>query len=160
MDNPDKLVGLVPDSKQPVKLKGLFADQFTDALYGTDEQAAAKLLAEAGVGVVIVHDSVKLSTDRSKRIYSQLVHHGHLEYFSLFRVTNGLLMYKVQPDGNSFRKELAAAGMQYLRERFAGTRAPGSFRVPTRWLDTSGSPARAGAWLATSLAQNPLQRRS
>ena len=117
IDAPDKVKGLPSDSE----VRALAADPAVfEALQGADEAAAAGLLREAGVRVVLLHHSMTESIDRGGTVLSRLYHHDHLNHFALFRVGEDLLYYKVLDKPYAFPPQLAQYSLAYLRHRLAG----------------------------------------
>ncbi len=117
IDAPDKVKGLPEDAT----VKALAADPTVfEALQGNDEAAVAKMLRDADVRVVLLHHDMTESIDRGGSVLSRLYHHDHLQYFSLFRVGEDLLYYKVLDKPLLFPPQLGQLGLAYLRHRLGG----------------------------------------
>ena len=116
-DAPDKVGGI----DRTNELGALLEDADVRAiLEGNDEAAAAKLLREKDVRVVLLHMSVVPSVDRDGAVLNRLYHHDHLTHFRLFRIADGLLFYKVQDEPVTFDPKLATACIAYIRHRLKG----------------------------------------
>ncbi|MBO86281.1 MAG: hypothetical protein CL927_13060, partial [Deltaproteobacteria bacterium] len=114
IDAPEKVSGLPTDAE----VRPLTADPAVfEALKGADEVVAAKLLREANVRVLLLHHGMTESIDRSGSVLSRLYHHDHLQLFSLFRVGDDLLYYKVNDAPLQFPPQLAKLSLGYLRHR-------------------------------------------
>ena len=99
IDNPQQVTGWAGEKRD------LFYNaDIKAALLDSDEEKAAKVIAENGVKVLVLHEGISKSIDRNKSVLSRLYHHEELLYFSLFRVTReGLLLYRVQKTPVSLR---------------------------------------------------------
>ena len=152
-DVPGKIKGIAAETE----IETLLADAAVrEALLGTDEAAAADLLREAGARVLILHSDVTASLDRNAQVLSRLYRHDHLEHFSLFRVGDGLLYYTVRAQPALFPPQLAAACMQYLRQRMAG-QPPAAFpdvKSPDGSWTFAATLRGQGQALVTSFASN------
>lgn len=139
IDAPAKAKGF--DSSQ--EIGGLFEDAAVkELLEGRDEAAVAEALRERDVRVVALHLDVAPSIDRDGAVLNRLYHHDHLSHFRLFRVSDGLLFYKVQDKPLAFDPKLAAGVAAYLRHRLSGG-------APMRFPDTKSDD---GSWtLAVTL---------
>ncbi|MDG1478297.1 MAG: hypothetical protein P8R54_01835 [Myxococcota bacterium] len=116
-DAPEKVKGV--DTKYPVA--NLLEDEvIRAALNGSDEAAAAKLVRDAGMRIIILHSKVASSLDRNNQVINRLYRHDHLEYFQLLRVSDGLLYYTVRPSPAVFPPQLAYAAIEYLKLKMAG----------------------------------------
>ena len=117
IDAPDNVRG-VPDG---VTVEGLLADPAVrEVLEGDDEQAAMKLLVERKVRGILLHSGATASLDRDASVLSRLYGHGHLDFFRLVRVGDGLLYYTISNVPAVFPPQLAGVSMQYIRQRLAG----------------------------------------
>ncbi len=117
VDSPDKVKGLSAD----LDVRSLSADaSLMAALQTRDEASVAKQMRDAGVRVLLLNLGVTESIDRGGSVLSRLYHHDHLSYFSLLRVGDGLLYYKVLDAPYMFPPDLARVSMKYLRARLAG----------------------------------------
>ena len=117
VDAPDKVKGLSDDTEVRV----LTADaEVLELLQGHNEDALATMLREKGARVVLLHHSMTESIDRTGTVLSRLYHHDHLNYFSLFRVGDGLLYYRVLDQPYTFPPQLAQYSMKYIRHRLEG----------------------------------------
>jgi hypothetical protein len=117
VDAPDKVTGMPADAE----VRALVADPaLLEVLEGQDEAAAAKMLRDADVRVVLLHHDMSESIDRGGSVLSRLYHHDHLQYFTLFRVGEELLYYKVIDKPLLFPPQLAKLCLGYLRHRLEG----------------------------------------
>jgi hypothetical protein len=135
---------------------GLFDNaEIKGALLGTDEVKAAKIIAEQGVKVLVLHEAISKSIDRNKSVLSRLYHHEETLYFSLFRVTrNGLLLYRVQETPVSFSPQTAKSGIDFIRARLRGEKPRLQGRYKKQVWTLVATIRGQGQELATSLAQN------
>ena len=104
-------------------------------LMGTDEEAAAAALREAGFRGVAVHRDLVGALDRDKRVLSRLAQHDYLEFFQHRRVTDELLIYTVR---RSSSRVPLATGTNLVK----GLRA--RRRVARPSPASSGSPTASG----------------
>ena len=93
VDRPDAFSNLPAESQAAAVLDD---PKVREALLGTDEAAAADLLIEQGVKMVLLHQNVGPSVDDDRRVLSRLYHHAQLDRFLLVRVGPGTLYYSVQ----------------------------------------------------------------
>ncbi len=116
-DAPEAILGLA-ESARP---KALFEDPALRALLlGRDEGAAATALLKQGVKIVALHRAITPALDRGRTVLSRLYNHDQLSQFSLVRVTDGLLLYRVLERPLSFPPALAELCVNYLRYRLKG----------------------------------------
>ena len=117
IDAPEKVKGLPEDAE----VRALATDPAVfEALQSNDEAAAAKMLRELDVRVVLLHHSMTESIDRGGTVLARLYHHDHLAHFTLFRVGEDLLYYKVLDQPIAFPPQLAQYSIAYLRHRLKG----------------------------------------
>jgi hypothetical protein len=90
-----------------------------EILSGLDEIAAADLLYKKGIHTLILHSEVAPSVDRGARVLSRLYYHDHLVRFQLFRVSEGLLFYRVRKKPVTFDEALAKSAIRYLRAKMS-----------------------------------------
>lgn len=128
------------------------------ALLDRDETAAAKAIAATGAKLLVLHRDLAPGIDRGRAVLSRLYHHDQLSLFSLVRVTDDLLIYRVLDRPYAFPPQLAAICVQYLRHRLGGG---GSLRLPDlksedgRWTLMATLRARTGGReQAVSFAQS------
>jgi len=91
-----------------------------EILMGTDEEAAAKALVEAGIRGVVVHRDLAGALDRDKRVLSRVVQHDHLERFQLRYVSGELLIYTVRNSNNRVPLATGQRMLAGLRARLEG----------------------------------------
>jgi hypothetical protein len=101
-------------------------------LLGTDEQAAASALRDAGVRGVVVHRDLTGALDRDNVVLARLAHHDFLEWFQLRRVTDDLMIYTVRKSPTRVPIDTADQLLSGLRARLEH-RAP----EPQRWDPTT-----------------------
>lgn len=116
-DAPAAVLGLSKDAT----IKPLFEQpEVRAALLARDEGAAAKAVLATGAKIVVVHRAITPSLDRGRTVLSRLYNHDQLSLFSLVRVTDGLLVYRVLDRPLGFPPNLAQLCLQYLRYRLQG----------------------------------------
>ncbi|MEL6341573.1 MAG: hypothetical protein AAFV53_00465 [Myxococcota bacterium] len=154
IDAPDKVQGL-PDA---MKSGALFQDPAVrEALMGTDEEAAAKLLIEKNARIILLHSDIAATLDRDASVVSRLYNHHHLSYFRLLRVTDGLYAYLVVKQAPSFPPQLAALSFQYLKNRISGRPTPTipNIQPPLGAWTLVATLRGQGKEMVTALARHP-----
>ncbi|MSQ03160.1 MAG: hypothetical protein EXR71_14935 [Myxococcales bacterium] len=116
VDVPEAVRGL-PEGTETVDLRD---PRFREALLGTDENALADALRDAGAKLLVVHRNIAPSFDRDRHILSRLYHHGHLDRFQLHRVEDGVFVYLVPDKPLTFEPALADAATRWLRRKLSG----------------------------------------
>ena len=129
IDRPDLVDGW-PDGFQTTPLLSEPAQRAL--LFADDEQAAAQQLRQAGVDMVALHWRISPSIDRNRRVLSRLYHHDELSWFSLLRITDELLLYRVLEQPVTFPAPLAAVSIAALRAMLAGKTVTGIPAVKAR----------------------------
>lgn len=113
--------GLLRELPAEVTARPLSLEGDTGALFlGSDEAALATALQAQGVKSLILQSRAAPSLDRGKTVLSRLYNHDSLERFTLFRIGDGLLYYKILDEPVSFPPNVAATSIAYLRHRLAG----------------------------------------
>ncbi len=153
IDDPSTVRG-IPET---VTVGALGADpEVVEVLNGLDEAAAADLLYGKGVRTLIVHSEVMPSVDRGARVLSRLYHHDHLLRFQLFRVSQGLMFYRVRKKVVTFDESVAKSAISYLRKKMSGqpTEALPDLRSNTGNWTFVASIRGQGRELAIAFAQD------
>ncbi|MBN1335930.1 MAG: hypothetical protein JXB39_08225 [Deltaproteobacteria bacterium] len=159
VDAPSKVTGL-PEGTEVKPLLG--EGPLGEALFGTDEEAAARKVLESGSRVVIVHWRLRSSVDRGGSVLAKLYHHSDLSWFSLFRVTDELFLYRVLDQPVEFPPALAAVCIAALRSTLSGQGLPPLPDVKARegaW-DLVASVRGQGRELAVGLAHSSDLRKA
>jgi hypothetical protein len=91
--------------------------ELTKALMGIDEEAAAAAVRDGGYRGVVVHRDLTAALDRDSRVMSRLARHDHLEWFTLRRVTNELMIYTVRRSSVNMPLGTGEQMLQGLRAR-------------------------------------------
>ncbi len=158
LDAPSTVSGLPEGTEaRPLLAEG----PLREALFGTDEEAAARKVLEAGSRVVGVHWRLKSSVDRDRVVLSRLYHHDDLSWFSLLRVTDELFLYRVLDQPVEFPPALAGLCVASLRSLISGRGLPPLPEVQPRegnW-DLVALVRGQGRELAIGLAHGPSLRK-
>jgi len=163
VDAPSAIQGAPPE----VKLTPLLADDAArKALLALDEGAAAKAIVGTGAHTLVLHRAVATSLDRDRTVLSRLYQHDQLSQFSLARVTDDLLIYKVLDVPLAFPPQLAALAVRYLRHRLGGG-APaqlpdvrseaGKWTLMAELREASGGREQAVAFAQSASFQGALE---
>lgn len=102
------------------------------ALLARDEAAAAKVLRDQGVGVVVVHRDLSGAIDRDSVVLSRLVQHDFLEWFRLWYVSGEQLVYTVRGSDTSLPDVVGAQLLDGLRARLSHTQPARQTWMPER----------------------------
>jgi len=153
VDRPDAFSNLPAESQAAAVLDD---PKVREALLGTDEAAAADLLIEQGVKMVLLHQNVGPSVDDDRRVLSRLYHHAQLDRFRLVRVGPGTLYYELRGTPVAFPPQVAGLCIQYLRARLEGKRVEGFPKIDSdtgEWTFVVTLRAQGGE-LVTAFARN------
>lgn len=126
------------------------------ALQARSETEAADALLAEGLVRVVVRPAAAASVDRDRSVLSRLLHHDHLERFSLLRVGDDAYAYAVLETPVPFSKALAAEAVAHLRHRLGGgARRQGPLGDPDDGPWTLVASLRShGRELSVAFAQN------
>ncbi|MBX2803104.1 MAG: hypothetical protein KTR31_35820 [Myxococcales bacterium] len=89
-------------------------------LMGTDEEAAAKKIADMGVYTVVVHRDLTGAVDRDNVVLARLAYHDHLQWFKLRYVTPDLFVYVVRMGLGPISVDVGDQLLRGLRARLQG----------------------------------------
>ena len=118
VDTPEHTLGLDPSRHyQP-------DDTFQTLLWGTDEEALAQHLRDAGVGYMLLRRDVVPSVDRGRSLATRLYQDDHRSMFELRMVDHRFLLYKVLKKEREFTLEQASIASRYLRATMRGDAPP------------------------------------
>lgn len=90
------------------------------SLLGSDEEAAAAALRDAGIRGVVVHRDMKGAVDRDRVVLARLAHHDELEWFQLRYVTSDTFVYTVRSSSSRLKVSTGQALLDGLRARLEG----------------------------------------
>ncbi len=133
VDNPAKVSGL----PEELEIRELMGDpEIRALLLGNDETALADKLVEQNVTGVVVHWRLHSAVDRNRTVVARLFQHDDLSRFELLRVTDELMLYRVNAQPIVFPPQLAAACTMSLR----------GLITTGKGIDLSKVQAREGTW--------------
>lgn len=95
-----------------------------DLMMGTDEEAVATALREAGVRGLVVHRDITGALDRDSVVLSRLAHHDFLEWFQLKHVEWDAYVYSVRRSPARLALSTGDMLLKGLRARLADVPAP------------------------------------